>query len=215
VDRQDVGGTCCCVSAEGECDVHRHREVGGRVAAGRGRRARRLAIDTAGCDRGWKRGDSVAVSGVCLTLVAVADGRFEAEISGETTRRTTLGRLAAATRSTRAGLARADALGGHLVTGHVTASRASAIAARRAARSARRSRRRARSRASSRRKARSRSTASASRSTASPAGNSASTSCRTRARDDARELAPGRALNLEVDLVARYLDRLLEARGNR
>ena len=35
----------------------------------------------------------------------------------------------------------------------------------------------------------------------------------TRAATTLGELAPGQALNLEVDLVARYLDRLLEARG--
>jgi riboflavin synthase len=33
---------------------------------------------------GWRIGDSVAVSGVCLTLAAVEGGRFSADLSGET-----------------------------------------------------------------------------------------------------------------------------------
>ena len=69
----------------------------GRVAAvGGGANARRLSIETGGLSTaGWQVGDSVAVSGVCLTLVGVAPGRFDAELSGETLARTTLGRLAA------------------------------------------------------------------------------------------------------------------------
>jgi riboflavin synthase len=65
-------------------------------------------------------GDSVAVNGVCLTVVDVGEGRFTADVIGETLRRTALGALRpgdpvnlerAATLGTR--------LGGHLVQGHV------------------------------------------------------------------------------------------------
>jgi riboflavin synthase alpha subunit len=64
----------------------------GRVAAvGGGAQARRLAIETGGLSTvGWQVGDSVAVSGVCLTLVDVAPGRFDA--TAKRSARTTLGR---------------------------------------------------------------------------------------------------------------------------
>jgi riboflavin synthase len=67
-----------------------------------------------------RHGDSIAVNGVCLTVVDVADGAFTADVMKETLDRSSLGRLApgdavnlerAATLSTR--------LGGHLVQGHV------------------------------------------------------------------------------------------------
>lgn len=65
-------------------------------------------------------GDSIAVNGVCLTVVEVADGTFTADVMQESLTRSSLGELApgsrvnlerAATLSTR--------LGGHLVQGHV------------------------------------------------------------------------------------------------
>ena len=65
-------------------------------------------------------GESISVNGACLTVTAIDGGRFEADISVETAERTTLGRLATGAelnleRSLRAG----DRLGGHLVSGHV------------------------------------------------------------------------------------------------
>ncbi|MGB1881919.1 MAG: riboflavin synthase [Gammaproteobacteria bacterium] len=48
-------------------------------------------------------GDSIAVSGPCLTVVALEPGRFEVDVSSETLARTTLD----------------ERLGGHLVSGHV------------------------------------------------------------------------------------------------
>ncbi len=68
------------------------------------------------------RGDSVAVAGACLTVVASGPGGFAAELSEETLRRTRLGRLV---RGDAVNLERAlrmgDRLGGHLVQGHVDA----------------------------------------------------------------------------------------------
>jgi len=67
-----------------------------------------------------KVGDSVAVDGVCLTVVKVGDGVFSAEAVRETLQRTTLGRLK---RGDRVNLERAlsigDRLGGHIMAGHV------------------------------------------------------------------------------------------------
>jgi riboflavin synthase len=66
-------------------------------------------------------GDSIAVDGVCLTVAAlVADG-FLADVSEETLQRTTLGAKASHGGSVNLepALRLADRLGGHLVTGHV------------------------------------------------------------------------------------------------
>jgi len=69
-----------------------------------------------------KDGDSIAVNGVCLTALNVVDGSFSADLSPETLDRSTLGRLGvgspvnlerAVTPQTR--------LGGHIVQGHVDA----------------------------------------------------------------------------------------------
>jgi riboflavin synthase len=97
------------------------RSVGCVSAIAEGAGARRLAIDTGGlATAGWQPGDSIAVAGVCLTIVTLADGRFEAELSGETLARTTLGRLAAGSAvNLEPALRASDLLGGHLVTGHV------------------------------------------------------------------------------------------------
>jgi len=67
------------------------------------------------------RGDSIAVNGVCLTVVEVLpEGRFTADVMGETLKRSSLGRLAA---GSPVNLERAAALnsrlGGHIVQGHV------------------------------------------------------------------------------------------------
>lgn len=65
-------------------------------------------------------GDSIAVNGVCLTATAVDNGRFTAIASGETLQRTTLGRLQAGDGvNLERALRLSDRLGGHLVTGHV------------------------------------------------------------------------------------------------
>ena len=67
-----------------------------------------------------KLGDSIAVSGCCLTVVAMGDGWWEADVSQETLDRTSLrgieaGRPLNLERSVRLH----DRLGGHLVQGHV------------------------------------------------------------------------------------------------
>jgi riboflavin synthase len=65
-------------------------------------------------------GDSIAVSGVCLTVVELRDGVFFADVSGETLRRTILGTLEVNTPvNLEKALTLATRLGGHLVSGHV------------------------------------------------------------------------------------------------
>jgi len=64
-------------------------------------------------------GDSVCVQGVCLTVTRLTNTGFTADVSAETRRVTTgLGELGAAVNLEKA-LALGERLGGHLVTGHV------------------------------------------------------------------------------------------------
>ncbi len=82
----------------------------------------RIVVEARAVMEGTREGDSIAVNGVCLTAVDVREGSFAADGSRETLQRSTLSRLRAgsvvnleraATPSTR--------LGGHIVQGHVDA----------------------------------------------------------------------------------------------
>ncbi len=65
-------------------------------------------------------GDSIAVNGVCLTAVQLEGPRFAADVSRETLTLTTLGSLAPGDAvNLEPALRAGDALGGHLVSGHV------------------------------------------------------------------------------------------------
>jgi riboflavin synthase len=67
-------------------------------------------------------GDSVSVSGACLTATAVSNGTFSVTAVPETLDRTTLGRLMAGDEiNLEPALHAGDALGGHFVQGHVDA----------------------------------------------------------------------------------------------
>jgi riboflavin synthase len=66
------------------------------------------------------RGDSVAVNGVCLTAVEVGEGAFGADVMAETLRRSSLGPLEPGDRvNVELPLRAGDRLGGHFVQGHV------------------------------------------------------------------------------------------------
>lgn len=81
----------------------------------------RLGIATGKLDRGdVKIGDSIAVNGVCLTVVELTSPGFVADVSGETLARTTLGQWRVGERvNLEKALTPATRLGGHLVSGHV------------------------------------------------------------------------------------------------
>lgn len=64
-------------------------------------------------------GDSVAVNGVCLTVVEIVKGGFVATASPETLRRTTLGHNLDGYFNLETSLRAGSKLGGHFVTGHV------------------------------------------------------------------------------------------------
>ncbi|HZL48982.1 MAG TPA: riboflavin synthase [Solirubrobacteraceae bacterium] len=65
-------------------------------------------------------GDSIAVNGVCLTATEVRDGSFAAQAMGETLERSALGALEVGARvNLELPLRAADRLGGHVVQGHI------------------------------------------------------------------------------------------------
>jgi riboflavin synthase len=79
-----------------------------------------LVLDAGELADGVRLGDSIAINGCCLTCIAIDSGKLSFEAGPETLSRTTLGRLAAGSkvnleRSLRVG----DRLGGHFVSGHV------------------------------------------------------------------------------------------------
>jgi len=66
------------------------------------------------------RGDSVAINGVCLTAVEAGGGRFSADVMEETLRRSSLARLGEGDRvNVEPALQATARLGGHIVQGHV------------------------------------------------------------------------------------------------
>ncbi len=85
-----------------------------------GQGGRRLRVAESALAPKLELGESVAVDGACLTVVAPEADTFDFEVGPETLAKTTLGKL---TEGDRVNLERAlqvgDALGGHFVTGHV------------------------------------------------------------------------------------------------
>ena len=70
--------------------------------------------------KGLTLGESIAVDGACLTVVSFQGNLFTADVSAETLSRTTLGRkLPGSQVNLERALQMGDRLGGHLVTGHV------------------------------------------------------------------------------------------------
>ena len=81
----------------------------------------RLHIDTGALDLGGARvGDSIAVNGACLTAVTLSDHGFAADVSNETLACTTLGDAREGDPvNLETSLTPSTPLGGHLVSGHV------------------------------------------------------------------------------------------------
>jgi len=88
----------------------------------RSREGARLRLGASTVLEGAAIGDSTAVNGCCLTVVAFGDDWFEADVSEETYTRTSLGDLEpGAPVNLERPVRLADRLGGHLVQGHVDA----------------------------------------------------------------------------------------------
>jgi riboflavin synthase len=91
--------------------------VAGRVPAAEGAR---LVISAAAVLEGLSVGDSVSVNGACLTAVEVSADGFAADCVAETLRRTSLGSLEAGDRvNLERPMRLGDRLDGHMVQGHV------------------------------------------------------------------------------------------------
>jgi riboflavin synthase len=156
-------------------------------------------------------GESVAVQGVCLTVAAVSKDGFAADVIPETLSRTTLG---AAARGTRVNLERSlrlsDRLGGHLVQGHVDGTaRVLSVSRRRGEH-----RLRVEAPAALRRYLAPKGSValdgvSLTIAAADGAAFEVALIPETLSRTTLGDAAAGDRLNVEVDLLARYLDRLL------
>jgi len=94
-------------------------ELGKVESVDSGNQGSRLRIAT-GLASELGQGDSVAVNGACLTATTVADGAFEADVMQQTLGLTTLGELAEGDAvNLELALRADDRLGGHVVQGHV------------------------------------------------------------------------------------------------
>ncbi len=91
----------------------------GRVGGAEGTAGLRLTVATRLAAE-LEPGDSVAVNGVCLTAATVDDGAFTADVMAETVRRSSLAALGAGDEvNLELPLRAGDRLGGHIVQGHV------------------------------------------------------------------------------------------------
>ncbi len=194
------------------------RGIGRIVHVEGGNDARRLTISAGEVPTGaWKIGDSIAVAGVCLTVAKLAGGTFDTDLSGETLARTTLGRLGAGDPvNLEPALSAADVLGGHLVSGHVDGI----AEVRRVEESAGSTHATIEAPSGFARYVASKGSVtldgvSLTIGEVSGAIFAIDIVPHTRAVTTLRDIAAGQSLNLEVDLIARYLERLLEARGIR
>lgn len=96
------------------------RTVGTVIAVQRWGDDIRLRLDGGKLDLADVRmGDSIAVSGICLTVIQPAENALEFDVSHETVTRTTLGELQLGSQvNLEMALTLRDRLGGHLVSGH-------------------------------------------------------------------------------------------------
>lgn len=82
----------------------------------------RLTVEAAGLVASFQLGASISVNGTCLTVIEYEAQQFSADISRETLRATNLGDLQVDSRvNLEASVTPASVLGGHLVMGHVDA----------------------------------------------------------------------------------------------
>ena len=95
-------------------------EIGEIAGVKRGQVSSRLAIRGKKIFSDLKLGDSVAVNGVCLTATSISGDIFEADVMAETLRRTNLGGFSTGTRvNLERAMAAGGRFGGHIVSGHI------------------------------------------------------------------------------------------------
>ena len=90
------------------------------VATEQGEEVRSILVNLSGHDEDLEIGASVAIDGVCMTVVSSQDGRVKFEAIPETLDRTTIGFLRQGSRvNIERSLRMGDELGGHILSGHV------------------------------------------------------------------------------------------------
>jgi len=95
-------------------------ELGRVQSIAAGSRSARLTIECSKVLDGVQLGDSIAVNGVCLTVTAFNDRSFSVDVMAETLKRSNLGSLVPGERvNLERALRLSDRLGGHLVSGHI------------------------------------------------------------------------------------------------
>ena len=176
----------------------------------------RIAVDRLSL-AATRAGDSIAVSGVCLTALEIDAKGFSADVSNETLSLTTLGALEVGSRvNLEPALKAGDALGGHLVSGHVDGL-GEVLEVREDARSVRM--RFGCPPALAKYFARKGSVAidgvSLTINDVGPTEFSVNLIPHTQEVTTLGEFKPGRRVNLEVDQVARYVERLLDPQVTR
>ena len=90
------------------------------VATEQGEEVRSIVVDLSGYDDDLEIGASVAIDGVCMTVVSAIDGHVRFEAIPETLERTTIGLLKQGSRvNIERSLRMGDELGGHILSGHI------------------------------------------------------------------------------------------------
>ena len=90
------------------------------VATEQGEEVRSIVFDLSGYDDDLEIGASVAIDGVCMTVVSSIDGHVTFEAIPETLERTTVGLLKQGSRvNIERSLRMGDELGGHILSGHI------------------------------------------------------------------------------------------------
>ena len=90
------------------------------VATEQGEEVRSIVVDLSGYDDDLEIGASVAIDGVCMTVVSAIDGHVRFEAIPETLERTTMGLLKQGSRvNIERSLRMGDELGGHILSGHI------------------------------------------------------------------------------------------------
>jgi riboflavin synthase len=187
------------------------REIGTVESAERSEEGARLRV-RAGLAADVSPGDSVSVGGACLTVAVRDDGVFEADVMNQTLAVTTLGGLAVGSRvNLEPALRAGDPLGGHLVQGHVdcratvAAVQDDGVAKRLAVELPEEARRFVVERGSVALDGVSLTVAGLT-----PTGFEVSLIPETLERTTLGELTEGTAVNVELDVVARYVERLMQ-----
>ena len=90
------------------------------VSTEQGEEVRSIVVDLSGYDDYLEIGASVAIDGVCMTVVSSIDGNVQFEAIPETLERTTMGLLKQGSRvNIERSLRMGDELGGHILSGHI------------------------------------------------------------------------------------------------